>query len=109
MRDTPLLLGKDRNGATDYAIPFTENSYQWQIAAAATDTLAVPDTATKVLIQVQAGATVFVGLATIAASTSTATKTGAQMNPTLRTVKKGDVLNFFAVNAAEICVTFYEE
>ena len=109
MSDTILLLGKDRNGATDYAIPFTEDSYQWQIAAAGTDTLVVPDTATKVLIQIQAGATVLVGLAAVPASTAAAAKTGAQMNPTLRTVKKGDTLHFRAINAAEVCVTFYEE
>lgn len=109
MRDTILLLGKDRNGANTYQIPFTEQSYQWQLAAASTDTLTVPANMTSALIQIQAGATVYVGLEAIPASTAAATRTGAQMNPTLRKVTGGDTLHFRAVNAAEVCVSFYEE
>lgn len=103
------LLGKDRNGNVDYSIHFTDESYQWVMAASDTDTLTVPANMTKALFQIQSGAVVHVSLSSISASTGTPTKTGAQISPALRNVTPGETIYFRAVDAAEICVSFYEE
>lgn len=102
------LLGKDKNGNVDYSIDFTDESYQWVMASGDTDTLTVPDRMKRALIQIQPGAVIYVGLAAVPASTSSPTKTGAQMSPSLRKVLPGDVLNFRAMNAGEVVVTFFE-
>ena len=102
------LLGKDRNGNVDYSIDFTDDSYHWTMAAGDTDTLTVPDGIKRALIQIQPGSVIYVGLSSVPVSTGTPAKTGAQMSPSLRKVLPGDVLNFRAVDAGEVAVTFFE-
>ena len=106
-----LILGTDANGKVDYGIPFVDLSdgHSISMAAAATATLTVPSEATKALIQIQPGATVWVGPSAITGPTASFATQDADINPTLRDVQDVSTLHFLAVDAAEIKVSFYEQ
>lgn len=108
---TKMTLSKDQNGNVTYGIPFvkSEEGHKKVFSAGGSDTLSVPPGYKKVLFQITPGATVYIGPETISAATGSWAPASDDLNPAERSVVNIDTLHFYAVDAAEVKVSFYEE
>tara|TARA_R110002012_G_C11670804_1_gene613049 strand:+ start:4532 stop:4864 length:333 start_codon:yes stop_codon:yes gene_type:complete len=107
---TKMTLNKDQNSNVTYGIPFVSapEGHAISLAAAGTATLTVPEWATVALCQIQPGATVWIGPDAITPAAAAFGNESADINPALRDVRGVATLHFYAVDAAQIKVSFYE-
>lgn len=108
---TKMTLSKDQNGNVTYGIPFVKSTegHKISLGAAGSETLAVPEGYKKALFQITPGATVWIGPEAITPAAGTWGNASDDLNPAERSVVNIDTLHFYAVDAAEIKVSFYEE
>lgn len=103
-------ITKDTNGVASYGINFAEVGSIINLSASTNTTLAVPAGANVALFQIQPGATVLISPTSApGAPSGSFSASTSDINPALRCVNGVSTLYFYAVDAAIIKVSFYQE
>jgi len=117
-----FILTRDINGYVGFGLPFSEMTFQATLATSTNTTLTVPtslslgrqgNTTSAQFIAIfsfDPGTSVWVSNNTTANSPAGASfvQTNSQLNPAARTVKAGDILNFYTPGiGVSVNVSFY--
>jgi len=109
-----LTITRDTSGAIAYGLPFTPDNYKMKLLANTVKQITVPAKYEKMaaVFKFEDGSSVWVAQnpsSSISPPSGDPEPTPAQMNPPVREVAAGDILEFVTSNAtAECWVGFYE-